>query len=134
MDSNQTHFRYIAGILNHGLLFQSNNSDSEQVEYSDSYWAGCRESRKSTSGLVFMFAGGAIWWRSKKQTIVALSTYEAEYVAASPSCKEVIWLSRLHVDMLNLESSKCIELRNDNSGAIATAKSAVINQRNKHID
>ena len=81
-----------------------------------------------------MLAGEAINWRSRKQTFVALSTCEADYVAASHACKEAIWLSRLHVDMLNLRNSKCIELRNDNSGAIATAENAVINQRNKHVD
>ena len=125
--------RYIAGTRDHGILFRG-NKDLDLIGYSDSDWAGCRESRKSTSGFVFMLAGGAISWRSKKQTIVALSTCEAEYVAASLACKEAIWLSRLLADMLLHGEAKCIELRNDNSGAIATAKNSGINQRNKHID
>ena len=81
-----------------------------------------------------MLAEGAISVRSNKQTIVALSAFEAEYVAASLACKGVIWFSRLHVYMLNQGTSKCIEIRNDNRGAIPTAKNTVINQRNKHID
>ena len=93
-----------------------------------------RKPQISTSGFMFLLAERAISWRYKKKTIVALSTCEAEYVAASFACKEAIWLSRLHADMLFLETSQCIELRNGSSGAIATAKNAVINQRNKHID
>ena len=83
---------------------------------------------------MLILTGAAISWRSKKQTTVALSARDAEYLAASIIVKEVIWLSRLHSDMLNLENSKCIELRNDNSDAITTARNAVINQRSKHTD
>ena len=125
--------RYVSGTRTHGILLGT-EKNFDLVGFSDSDWAGCHESRKSTSGFVFTLAGGAISWKSKKQSVIALSTCEAEYVAASLACKEAIWLSRLHADMLNLESPKCIVLRLDNTGAIATAKNACINQRNKHID
>ena len=125
--------RYISGTRHYGIMLGVEQNFS-LVGFSDSDWAGCPESRKSTSGFVFTLAGGAISWKSKKQSVIALSTCEAEYIAASLACKEAIWLSRLHADMLNLESPKCIDLRLDNTGAIATAKNACINQRNKHID
>ena len=126
-------FRYIAGTRHYGILFHGNKGIN-LIGYTDSDWAGCRETRKSTSGYVFSLAGGAISWRSKKQSIVALSTCEAEYIAASLACKEAIWLSRLLSDMLKHNEPQCIELRSDNSGAIATAKNIGVNQRNKHID
>ena len=51
-------FRYIAGTWDHGIWFQSNNSNTDLDGYSDSDWAGCRENRKSTTGFLFMLEGG----------------------------------------------------------------------------
>jgi hypothetical protein len=58
----------------------------------DADWASDINDRKSTSSFVFMLRGGAISWGSKKQTSVALSSTEAEYVAAAYAAKEAIWL------------------------------------------
>ncbi len=52
------------------------------IGYCDSDWAGCKQTRKSTEGFVFLYGGVAISWRSKKQTVVATSSCEAEYIAA----------------------------------------------------
>ena len=57
------------------------SNESEVIGYSDSDFAGCIDTRKSTFGYLFMFAQGAISWKSAKQTIVASSTMEAEFVA-----------------------------------------------------
>lgn len=73
---------YISATLNYMIIYQ----DAEEwgvSGYSDSDWAGCRESRKSVSGFVFLCARGTVSWRSKKQTVVAKSSCEAEYVALS---------------------------------------------------
>jgi len=61
----------------------------------DSDWAGDIEDRKSYSGNVIMLASGSISWESKKQKSVALSMMEAEYVALSEVCKEIVYLRRL---------------------------------------
>ena len=67
--------------------------------YTDSDYAGHVDSRRSTSGYVFTFAGGAVSWMSRAQKCVALSTTEAEYVAATEGCKEAIWFDRLVGDL-----------------------------------
>ena len=83
--------RYLKGTSNYRLSFK-NNSGSEITGYSDADWAGDTGDRKSTSGYVFIQAGGAISWKSSKQKCVALSTAEAEYVALSAAVQEAIWL------------------------------------------
>ncbi len=125
--------RYVNGTRNHGILYDGNHP-VELKGYSDSDWAGCRKSRKSTSGYVFTLVGGAISWRSKRQTCVALSSCEAEYIAACLATRESIWLSNVLSNLTNQTATQCVSLSVDNDGAIDTAKNTSINQRNKHID
>jgi hypothetical protein len=72
--------RYLQGTKDYGLTYRYTDH-LEVVGYSDSDFAGCVDSRKSTSGYIFLLAEGAISWRSAKQTIVATSTMEAEFIA-----------------------------------------------------
>jgi hypothetical protein len=65
----------------------------ERAEYVN--WANA-DDHKSTTGYVFLAAGGAITWKSKKQTMIALSSTEAEYVALSEAGREAIWLRNLY--------------------------------------
>ena len=58
-------------------------------------WARDLDQRRSTDGYVFSIFGGAVSWMSKRQSIVALSTTEAEYIAATHARKELVWLQRL---------------------------------------
>ncbi|KAK9668714.1 hypothetical protein RND81_13G080700 [Saponaria officinalis] len=74
--------RYQKGTLDFGVLYQP-CSDPRLIAYSDSDWAGSVDDTKSTSGYAFTFGSGVFSWNSKKQDIVAQSTAEAEYVAAS---------------------------------------------------
>ena len=62
--------------------------------YVDVNWAGDLDGRKSTSVYLFTFAGGAVSWQSRLQKCVALSTIEAEYIAANEAGKEMLWLKR----------------------------------------
>ncbi|XP_059595595.1 secreted RxLR effector protein 161-like [Vitis vinifera] len=64
----------------------------ELIGYSDSDFAGCQDSRRSTSGYIYLLAGGAISWRSAKQTLVTSSTMEAEFVACYEASNQGIWL------------------------------------------
>jgi len=74
--------RYIKGTTTFGL-FYSSSKKIEIVGYSDSDWGGDLDERKNTSGNCFMIEKTVCLWLSKKQSIVALSTCEAEYVAAA---------------------------------------------------
>ena len=63
------------------MLMYKRTNELEVISYSDSDFAGCIDSWKSTSGYIFMFAGGAVSWRSAKQTLTATSTMEAKFVS-----------------------------------------------------
>eukprot|EP00253_Pinus_taeda_P026819 PITA_26819 len=92
---------------------------------------GDLDKRRSTSGYVFTLAGGAISWMSKLQNIVALSTTEKEYVAASHACKEVIWLKGLFGEFGRLQDN--IKLFCDSQSAIHLAKNPAYHNESKHI-
>eukprot|EP00253_Pinus_taeda_P024150 PITA_24150 len=96
-------------------------------------WARSVDDRKSTSGYVFHMGSGAISWASKKQTIVALSTAEAEYVAATTVACQAIWMRRM-LRSLCQEQAKGTMIFCDNSSAIALSKNFVFHKRTKHID
>ena len=69
---------YLKGTIDFGILYRLQDP-KECVGFSDADWAGDLDDRKSTSGYLFQISGGAITWKSKKQSSVALSTAEAEY-------------------------------------------------------
>ena len=82
--------RYVKGTLDLGILYpySQKNIEGEVFGYSDSDWCGDKDDRKSTTGYVFKFGTSPISWCSKKQSVVALSTCEAEYIAAAmPACQ-----------------------------------------------
>ncbi len=125
--------RYIKGTQTYGIMY--NGSKLKSIAgYSDADWGGCKASRKSTSGNVFLVSGGAVSWRSKKQTCVALSTCEAEYIATCLAAKEAVWLARLLKDIHYTNAVSPITIGVDNNGAIDTAYNSSTNRRNKHID
>eukprot|EP00253_Pinus_taeda_P014259 PITA_14259 len=96
-------------------------------------WAGSVDDRKSTSGYVFNMGSGAISWASKKQSIVALSTAEAEYVAATAAACQAVWMRRM-LRILGQEQAKATVIFCDNSSVIALSKNSVFHKRTKHID
>ncbi|KAL4013950.1 hypothetical protein IC575_026135 [Cucumis melo] len=101
--------------------------------YTDSDFQTDRDSRKSTSGSVFILNGGAVVWRSIKQGCIADSTMEAEYVACE--AKEVIWLRNFLIDLEVVPNmSKPITLYCDNSGAVANSREPRSHKRGKHIE
>jgi hypothetical protein len=110
--------RYLRKTINVGITFrgQENPAIAEAVAgtgtgaeasptttgitgFTDSDWAGDVDSRKSTSGYVFLLYGGAISWKSTKQSVVATSSTEAEYIACSEAAKEALWIRRLHTEI-----------------------------------
>ncbi|RVW85479.1 Copia protein [Vitis vinifera] len=83
--------RYLQGTKDYKLMYRR-TSNLEVVGYSDSDFAGCVDSRKSTSGYIFILAGGAISWRSVKQTMTATSTMEAEFISCFEATSHGVWL------------------------------------------
>ena len=124
--------RYIKGTINFGLLYSKQKSD-DCVGYCDSDWAGDVEDRKSTSGYSFQLGGAAISWNSTKQSCVALSTAEAEYVALSHAAQEAAWLNHLLSD-LKYSKRKPMVIYEDNTAAICIANDSQCNKKTKHID
>eukprot|EP00253_Pinus_taeda_P031585 PITA_31585 len=92
-----------------------------------------KDDRKITSAYVFHMGLGAISWASKKHPIVALSTAEAEYVAATVETCQAIWMRRM-LRSLCQEQAKGTMIFCDNSSAIALSKNFVFHKRTKHID
>ena len=89
---------------------------------------------RSQSGFVFMLNGGAVSWKSSKQSTVADSSTEAEYIAASDAAKEAVWIRKFIAELGVMPSiSRPIELLCDNNGAIAQAREPRSHQRSKHI-
>ena len=78
-------------------------------------------------------AGGAITWFSKKQSITAMSTTEAEYIALSEAAREVYWLRNLFFE-LGFAQSLPTTIQGDNNGSIAMTKNPQFHKRSKHID
>ena len=78
--------------MDYCLVYQ--RSELRLVGYSDADWGGDLDQRKSTSSYVFLLNKGAISWCSKKQTCIALSTMEAEFIACSTAVQEAVWLRR----------------------------------------
>ena len=124
--------RYVGGTADLGLLYTP-GGNQELVGYSDSDFAGDINDRKSTSAYTFIKSGALISWRSKKQTVVAQSTAEAEYVALAAAAQEAIWLRRLLEDF-GLEQRRPTVLHEDNQAAIAISTNPVNHSRVKHID
>jgi len=126
--------RYLHGTKKTGLLFRANGSKELTIEaYSDADWAGDHNDRKSTTGFVVTLNGSVISWLSKKQSTVALSTAEAEYMAISSTIQEVKWITQLLLE-LELPVKFPVKLLCDNQAAIAISTNDVNHNRTKHID
>jgi len=121
--------RYIKGTSDVDLCY--GGSEFIVKGYVDSDFAGDLDKKKSTTGYVFTLAGGAVSWLSKLQTVVALSTTEAEYMAATQACKEAIWIRRL-MEELGHKQQKIV-VYCDSQSALHIARNPAFHSRTKHI-
>ena len=107
----------------------------EVIGYSYSDYTGCIDSRKSTSGYVFMLAGGVISWRKAKQTLTATSTMKVEFMFCFEATLHGVWLKGFISGLRVVDSiSRPLRIYCDNSTVIFMAKSNKSSNRNKHID
>ena len=95
----------------------------EVVGYLDSDFGGCSNDRKSTSGYIFMLAGGAISWKSVKQSLIASSTMYAEFVACYGASSQAVWLRNLILELHVVDFiSRPIVIYCDNNAAMFYSK------------
>jgi hypothetical protein len=109
-------------------------------EFTDSDWRGNRTNRKSVRGFIFTNNTTPISWQARSQSVVVLSTPEAEYVACSDATRKALWINRLREDIRSLIITDSqilppsISIKCDNQGAIKLVKSGVVKAKTKHIN
>ncbi|GJR66304.1 hypothetical protein Tco_0012369 [Tanacetum coccineum] len=123
-------FRYLRGTINMGLWYPK-GSGFDLTAFSDVDHAGCVDTRKSTSGGIQFLGDKLVSWMSKKQDCTAMSSAEAEYVALSASCAQVMWM-RTQLQDYGFNYNK-IPLYCDSQSAIAISCNPVHTSRTKHI-
>ncbi|KAK5836576.1 secreted RxLR effector protein 161-like [Gossypium arboreum] len=135
---NEKHFqtakrvlRYIKGTKSCGMLFRK-VENMKLIGYADSDWTGTIDDMKSTLGYLFTLGSAIFCWSSKKQTIVAQSTAEAEYVAAAGAINQAIWLRKIMAD-LNQHQKEATKINCDNQSAVAIAKKSSVPWENETL-
>lgn len=134
--------RYLAGSKNVGITYLKQNRARHRMmleTFSDADWAGDSGGRKSTTGYIVTLEGAPVAWRSKKQTIVALSSAEAEYVSMSTCAKDLTWIQNLFWEITSLSANidwytipRCTVFV-ENTAAISIAANEQVGSKNKHI-
>nr|GFC11452.1 Gag-Pol polyprotein [Tanacetum cinerariifolium] len=124
-------FRYLRGIVHRGLWYPKDSS-IVLTAFADADHAGCQDTRRSTSGSVQFLGERLISWSSKRQKSAAISNTEAEYIALSGCCAQILWM-RSQLSDYCLGFNK-ISMYCDNKSAIALCCNNVQHSRSKHID
>jgi len=138
----QIHYRRLPSHI------QSHDMPINIIGYTDSDWAENLTTRKSVGGCVFglryinvseeLVMSGLIYWQAKSQSVMALSTLEAEYIACSHATWESLWLKRMLKEAADGMAVKVsdgpVPIRCDNQGAIKLIATRVVRQKSKHID
>jgi len=123
---------YIKGTMSHSITYKA-DSDLTPIGYVDSDFTGCKDTRWSTEGNIFIVAGGPISWESKRQETVTLSMVEAEYMGFSRVTTQALWISK-YLSEIGLPMSKPITIFADNNGSISHSLNNKNHCRTKHID
>ncbi|KAB2625777.1 hypothetical protein D8674_017437 [Pyrus ussuriensis x Pyrus communis] len=124
--------RYLKGSVGRGILM-AKNDNTQIMGYCDADWAGNAIDRKSTTGYCTFVGGNLVMWKSKKQTVIARSSAEAEYRAMASTACELIWLKGLLCD-LGVFTAQPMTLFCDNQAAMHIASNPVFHERTKHIE
>jgi len=121
--------RYLKGTSTLGLCYAG---DGGLAGFCDADFAADRDTRRSTSAVVYLYRGSAVCWSSMLQPSVAASTTEAEYIGAAVAAKEGMWLRRLRAFVT--EETGSVGLSCDSQSALALMHNPVTSARTKHID
>ena len=126
--------RYLQGTKDHMLIYRR-TSNLEIVGYSDSDYAGCKDTRKSTFGYLFLLADGAISWKSGKQSVIATSTMEAEFIACFEATVQSLWLRNFFNGLSIIGTiAKQMRIYCDNAAAVFFSKNDRYSKGAKHMD
>ncbi|KAH9687889.1 Integrase catalytic domain-containing protein [Citrus sinensis] len=125
--------RYLSGTLSCGLVYGKNKGSCEGLlGFVDSDYAGDLDRRRSLTGYMFLFNGCLVNWKATLQYVVALSTTEAEYTAATEAVKEALWLQGLMRELG--VKKKTVTVYCDSSSALHLCRNPAHHERTKHID
>lgn len=126
-------FRYLKGTKSIGLIFGKTRSENGKLEgFVDADFAGDVDKRRSLTGYLFTLYGNVVSWKANLQSIVALSTTEAEYIALTEAIKEAIWLKGFVSELEGEEVPGTVWC--DSQSAVCLSKNQVFHERTKHID
>eukprot|EP00253_Pinus_taeda_P003845 PITA_03845 len=123
---------YVRGTIQFGIHYNAEASPL-LVGFTDSDWAGDPDDRKSAACYVFTLGSGPITWACKKQSVISISSAEAEYHGAIKASKEALWLRQI-LSEFGFQQQHLTTLCCDNQSAIQLCKDPVQHQRNKHIE
>jgi hypothetical protein len=127
--------RYLNGTIDYKLEFKPQSSPSISLHaYSDADWAGDKSDRRSTTGMIIQLCGNTVSWNSKKQTTIALSSTESEYMATAATFQELIWCLTWLEEVLGTDTPIDTQVFGDNQSAIASVRTTAHHDRSKHID
>ncbi|GJV75081.1 retrovirus-related pol polyprotein from transposon TNT 1-94 [Tanacetum coccineum] len=124
-------FRYLKGTVHRGLWYPKDSSIA-LTAFADADHAGCQDTRRSTFGSMQLLGDRLVSWSSKRQKSVAISSTEAEYIALSGCCAQILWM-RSQLTDYGFGFNK-IPMYCDNKSAIALCCNNVQHSRSKHID
>jgi hypothetical protein len=124
-------YQYLCSTVNKCLTYQG-DPDTDLHAFIDADWASDINDQHSITGYAFLISGGAVSWSPKKQSMVALSSTKAEYMAAAAATKEAVWLRTL-LGEFNLSKTHMITLHIDNQSAILLASNSMFHECTKHI-
>ena len=126
--------RYLQRIKNYMLTYKKLEK-LEIIGYSDSNFVGCIDSRKSTSGYIYLLDGGAISWKSTKQALIASSTMVEEYIACYEASNHGNWLKNVIINLKVVQGvERPLKLYCDNQLAVMFANNNQSLTKSKHID
>ena len=123
--------KYLSGTPDLALQYSADKEGTTLLGFSDSDFAGCKGTRKSTTGWIFTLGGGPVAWKSKKQEVITLSSSEAEYRALTSTVQEAMWLRDLLAE-LGWKVGKPTPIYCDNEAAVRIAKDPVNRSKTKH--
>jgi hypothetical protein len=125
--------RYLRGTVGYGLRYAS-GVDMRLQGYANADWAGSAVDRKSTSGCCFNLGSVMVSWCSRKQSSVALSTTEAEYIALCVAVREAVWLRKLLAALFGHEMDSTI-IHCDNQSCVKLSENPVFHDKSlRHIE
>eukprot|EP00253_Pinus_taeda_P012691 PITA_12691 len=124
--------RYLRGTSGYGLWYK-HEDEVKLCGFTDEDWAGSPTDRKSTSGGIFSIWSTTVSWYNRKQISMALSSTEAEYMAASLATCEAIWMRKILVGLFGSHLEPNV-IYCDNQSCIKLSANLVFHDRSKHID